>query len=76
MGLAKRDYPGGITPEMRRRIRTPSRRSPEENERARGPAPWLRNLRKQFEGGGADLAIAYARQHIGTREQAAATAGR
>ena len=34
MGLAKRDYPGGITPEMRLCIRTPSRRSPEEKERA------------------------------------------
>jgi hypothetical protein len=70
MGLAKRDYPGGITPEMRRRIRTPSRRSPEERDRALARRPWLRALRKQFEGGGADLAIAYARKHVGLREQA------
>ena len=27
MGLAKRYYPGGITPELRRRIRTPSLRT-------------------------------------------------
>jgi Mannosyl-glycoprotein endo-beta-N-acetylglucosaminidase/CHAP domain len=69
MGLAKRDYPGGITPEMRRRIRTPSRRSPEEKDRAQARRTWLRALRKQFEGGGADQAIAYARKHIGLREQ-------
>jgi hypothetical protein len=69
MGLAKRDYPGGITPEMRKRIRTPSRRSPEEKERAQARRAWLRALRKQFAGGGADQAIAYARKHLGLREQ-------
>ena len=68
LGLAKADYPGGITPELRMRVRTPSRRSPEELARARGRRGWLERLRRQQEGGGPELALAYARNHLGVRE--------
>lgn len=68
LGLAKADYPGGVTPELRMRVRTPSRRSPEELARARARRGWLERLRRQQEGGGADLALAYARKHLGVRE--------
>jgi hypothetical protein len=68
LGLAKADYPGGITPEMRIRVRTPSKRSPAEHERAKRRRGWLERLRKQQEGGGAELALAYARKHLGVME--------
>jgi hypothetical protein len=68
LGLAKQDYPGGITPELRSRVRTPSRRSPEELARAKARRTWLEKLRRQHEGGGAELALAYARKHLGVQE--------
>jgi hypothetical protein len=68
LGLAKADYPGGVTPELQLRVRTPSRRSPAELGRARKRRGWLERLRKQQEGGGAELALAYAREHLGVRE--------
>lgn len=68
LGLAKADYPGGVTRELRIRVRTPSRRSPEELARARGRRGWRERLRRQHEGGGAELALAYARKHLGVRE--------
>lgn len=68
LGMAKSDYPGGVTPELRIRVRTPSRRSPEELGRARTRRGWLERLRRQQEGGGAELALAYARKHLGVRE--------
>lgn len=75
LGLAKRDYPGGITPEMRIRIRHPSRRTPEEIERAQRRRPWLRALRHQFAGGGAGLALAFARSRLSVRESGGANRG-
>jgi hypothetical protein len=71
LGLAKADYPGGITPALRMRVRKPSRRSPEELGRARARRGWLERLRRQHEGGGAELALAYAREHLGVRETGA-----
>jgi Mannosyl-glycoprotein endo-beta-N-acetylglucosaminidase/CHAP domain len=75
LGLAKRDYPGGITPEMRRRMRHPDRRTPEEIERAQRRRPWLRALRHQFAGGGAELALRFARSQLAVRESAGANRG-
>jgi hypothetical protein len=75
LGLAKRDYPHGITPEMRMRIRHPSRRTPDELERAQRRRPWLRALRKQFAGGGAGLALAFARSQLHVRESGGANRG-
>src|SRR3954469_13657172 len=68
LGLAKADYPGGITPALRLRVSNPSRRSPEELARARARRGWLERMRRQHEGGGAELALAYARKHLGVRE--------
>ncbi len=68
LGLAKADYPGGVTPELQLRVRMPSRRSPEELARARARRGWLERLRRQHEGGGAELALEFARKHLGVRE--------
>jgi hypothetical protein len=68
LGISKQDYPGGVTPELRMRVRTPSRRSPEELARAKRRRTWLEKLRRQHEGGGAELALAYACAHLGVNE--------
>jgi hypothetical protein len=68
LGLAKADYPGGVTPELQLRVRMPSRRSPDELARARARRSWLERLRRQQEGGGAELALAYARKNLGVKE--------
>ncbi len=68
LGIGANEYARGVTPELRVKLRTPSRRSAEEVARAEARRRWLRRLRKQHEGGGADLALAYARKHLGMRE--------
>jgi hypothetical protein len=45
LGSAEADFAHGITPHLRSVIRTPSRRSPQEVERADKRRPWLRRLR-------------------------------
>jgi hypothetical protein len=68
LGVSAKESARGITPELRSRLRTPSRRSAEERERAKARRKWLRRLRRQHEGGGSELALAYARKHLGMRE--------
>jgi hypothetical protein len=68
LGIGAKEYARGVTPELRIKLRTPSRRSPEELARAKARRRWLRRLRRQHEGGGAELALAYARKHLGMRE--------
>jgi murein DD-endopeptidase MepM/ murein hydrolase activator NlpD len=47
LGLATAEYEHGITPEVRSVIRTPSRRSHEQLERAKGQRDYLAKLRKR-----------------------------
>jgi hypothetical protein len=68
LGISAKEHARGVTPDLRIKVRTPSRRSAEELERARARRKWLRRLRRAHEGGGAELALAYARKHLGHRE--------
>jgi hypothetical protein len=68
LGISPKEHARGITPELRIKIRTPSRRSKDELARAEGRRKWLRRLRRAHEGGGAELALAYARKHLNMQE--------
>jgi murein DD-endopeptidase MepM/ murein hydrolase activator NlpD len=48
LGLVSADYAHGITPAVRGLIRTPSRRTPEQRQRAQGRRDWLRKLRRRY----------------------------
>ncbi len=47
LGIAPAECERGFTPALRGIIRTPSRRTPQQLERARRQRPWLRRLRAQ-----------------------------
>jgi tellurite resistance protein len=68
LGIAAADYAHGFTPALRRKIRDPSLRTPAEIARARRRRGWLRAARRRHRGGGVELALGFARKHIGFRE--------
>jgi hypothetical protein len=71
LGIPVRDLAGGVTPELRMRIRHPERRSQGEKARASDRKDWLRRLRRRYDGHGPKAAIAYARKHVGVTESPA-----
>jgi hypothetical protein len=68
LGIAGREYARGVTPDLRIKLRSPSRRDDAERQRGQKRRAWLRKLRRQHEGGGAAEALAYARAHLDVRE--------
>ncbi|HET8758546.1 MAG TPA: CHAP domain-containing protein, partial [Solirubrobacteraceae bacterium] len=70
LGLSTKAVDHGVTPELRERICDPKRRTAAERERARARRPWLRRLRRRYDGHGPAAAIAYARKHLNVREDA------
>jgi uncharacterized protein (TIGR02594 family) len=70
LGLSTKALDHGVTAELRERILDPKTRSATERERARKRRPWIRRLRRRYEGHGPAAAIAYARKHIGVKEDA------
>jgi hypothetical protein len=73
LGVAVADYEHGFGPELRSLIRTPSRRTPQQLQRARRRVEWRRKLRKQDakarRGGALRLrAYAEAKKLVGTME--------
>jgi tellurite resistance protein len=68
LGITAKAYAHGVGPELREKIRKPGLRTPAELERAQRRRDWLRRLRRRHDGGGAELAIEFARKHVGLRE--------
>jgi uncharacterized protein (TIGR02594 family) len=68
LGLSTKMLDQGVSPELRERILDPKRRSEAERERARKRRPWIRRLRARHKGHGPAAAIAYARKHLGVKE--------
>jgi hypothetical protein len=68
MGISTKELEGGVTPELRERIRHPERRTAAERARAHERREWIRRLRRRHDGHGPAAAIAYARKHIGVKE--------
>jgi hypothetical protein len=58
----------GLTPDIRRKIRHPEQRTPQEKARARKRREWRQRLRKRYEGGGPAAALDFARKHVETTE--------
>jgi hypothetical protein len=59
----------GVTPELRTKIRHPSKRSAEELARGERKAAYRATLRERYRDRGAELAIEFARAHLDVREQ-------
>ena len=68
LGIASRELDDGLTPAVRAKIRHPELRSAAEKQRGRRRRPWIKRLRKRYEGGGPKQALAYARKHLGVTE--------
>ena len=68
LGLAEKHYKHGMTPEVREKLRDPGKRTRPEIARAERRREWRRRLKKRHRGGGPELALAFARAHIGTKE--------
>ena len=73
LGAAAADYRDGITPELRTMIRTPSRRTPQQLQRAHEREAWRRKWRKRDErerrkGALRVRAYAEAKRLVGTME--------
>ena len=68
LGIAGTELAHGVTPELRSKLRRPSRRTPDEVAHAARRRGWLGRLRRQHEGQGAQAALAYARKHLGVVE--------
>jgi len=68
LGIAAQAYAHGVGPELRGKIRRPALRTPAELERAERRRDWLRRLKRRHDGGGVELALAFARKHVGLRE--------
>jgi hypothetical protein len=73
LGISGTELGHGATPELRTKLRRPSRRSPDEVARASRRRGWLGRLRRQHEGRGAPAVLAYARKHLGGVESPPAT---
>ncbi len=74
LGITDANELGPVTPALRALIRTPSRRTAKQAERALRRRPWLRKLRKQIEGAGGNGRITTAGGARGIVEQAAVLA--
>jgi hypothetical protein len=73
LGISGTELAHGVTPELRIKLRRPSRRTPEEIAHATRRRGWLGRLRRQHEGRGAQAALAYARKHLGVVESPPST---
>ncbi|MGZ4271638.1 MAG: hypothetical protein ACXVSX_20830, partial [Solirubrobacteraceae bacterium] len=73
LGIAGAELAHGVTPELRMKLRRPSRRTPDEVAHATRRRGWLGRLRRQHQGQGAQAALAYARKHLGVVESPPAT---
>jgi peptidoglycan hydrolase-like protein with peptidoglycan-binding domain len=73
LGISGTELAHGVTPELRIKLRRPSRRTPDEVAHATRRRGWLGRLRRQHEGRGAQAALAYARKHLGVVESPPAT---
>jgi hypothetical protein len=73
LGIPGTELAHGVTPELRTKLRRPSRRSPDEVAHAARRRGWLGRLRRQHEGRGAQSALAYARKHLGVVESPPST---
>lgn len=73
LGISGTKLAHGVTPELRIKLRRPSRRTPEEIAHATRRRGWLGRLRRQHEGRGAQAALAYARKHLGVVESPPST---
>ena len=71
LGISGTELAHGVTPELRSKLRRPSRRTPDEVAHAARRRGWLGRLRRQHEGQGAQAALAYARKHLGRRREPA-----
>ena len=76
LGLAEKDYKHGFTPEVREKLRDPSKRTQAEVARAERRGEWRRRLRKRHRGGGPAMALDFARRHIGVKEIAGNNRGK
>ena len=74
LGITDANELGHVTPALRALIRTPSRRTAKQVERARRRRPWLTALRKQIQGAGGNGRITTAGGARGIVEQAAVLA--
>ena len=68
LGISGTELAHGITPELRTKLRAPSRRSQTEIATATRRRGWRGRLRRQHQGRGAQAALAYARTHVGVLE--------
>jgi hypothetical protein len=68
LGISGTELAHGITPELRTKLRAPSRRSQAEVASAVRRRGWRGRLRRQHQGRGAQAAVAYARTHVGVLE--------
>jgi len=68
LGISGTELAHGVTPQLRAKLRTPSRRTADELAHAARRRGWLRRLRRQHQGKGAQAALAYARKHLGVVE--------
>ena len=73
LGISGTELAHGVTPELRSKLRRPSRRTPDEVAHAARRRGWLGRLRRQYAGQGAQAALAYARKHLGVVESPPAT---
>ena len=73
LGISGTELAHGVTPELRIKLRRPSRRTPDEVAHAARRRGWLGRLRRQHEGRGAQAALAYARKHLGVVESPPST---
>jgi hypothetical protein len=73
LGISGTELAHGVTPELRTKLRRPSRRSPDEVAHAVRRRGWLGRLRRQHEGRGAQAVLAYARKHLGVVESPPST---
>jgi hypothetical protein len=71
LGIPLRNMDHGVAPELRTAIRHPDRRTAAQVRLAESRKDWLRRARRRFDGHGAAGAIAYARKHLGVKEQPA-----
>jgi hypothetical protein len=73
LGISGSELAHGVTPELRSKLRRPSRRTPDELAHAVRRRGWLGRLRRQHQGRGAQAALAYARKHLGVVESPPST---
>lgn len=70
LGIAQTTLERGVTPALRIKLRA-KQLTAAERKRYDGRAAWRKRLAGRFEGSGAELAIAYARQAVGVVEHPA-----